>query len=111
MRISYQIIHLAPANIEQDPTEKHDWCSFRALPHHFKAVPGIMVQPVNPATTATYPGDLRYLFDSGTLRSLSSSLYDRLTRSLLLSIPKATTSSDFPYRSSTGKNLMMSRHL
>lgn len=109
VHISYQIIHLAPANIERDPTEKHDWCSFRALPHHFKAVPGIMVQPVNPATTAT--GDPHYLFDSGTLRSLASSLYDRLTRSLLLSIPKATTSSDFPYRSSIGKNIVMLRHL
>ncbi|KZP23239.1 hypothetical protein FIBSPDRAFT_737825, partial [Athelia psychrophila] len=107
VRVSYQMILLAPANIEQDPSERHDWCSSRALPYHFKAVPGIMIQPVNPDTSTTSPGDPRYLFDSGTLRSLSSSLQDRLTRSYLLSIPKAAVSSEFPYRSRTGMHFVV----
>lgn len=110
VRISYQIILLTPANVEQDPSEKHDWCSSRALPNHFKGVPGIIIQPVNPATSTSCPGDLHYLFDSGTLRSLSSSLHDRLTRNLLLFIPKAAVSSEFPYGNRIGKHCIIWHH-
>lgn len=102
IRLSYQVLHLIPATIEDDPTEKHDWRSSRFLSSYNFTIPGFLAQPVNPATSVSTSGSPHLLFDSDSLRALASGLRDRLTHAHTQLIPKVKPGHQFPYREAHG---------
>lgn len=99
--ISYQLLHFVPANLEDDPSGKHDWrWSFRRL-LTFK-VSGILVQPINPNVSTRILNKPYYLCETGFLVATAASLLERVTGAGSVPIPEVKLSSDFPYRTDKG---------
>jgi hypothetical protein len=98
--ISYQMLILVPATIEDDPDLKNDWrwTGNRGKPFR---VSGCLVQPINPSLSTKEPGNPYYLFESSTLMATGSSILERLTEHAV-SVPSIKKSETFPYRETTG---------
>jgi hypothetical protein len=106
--LTYQLVKLVPATTDDDPTNKHDWCSRHGNStgmNLFKAnVPGRLIQTINP-TLSDPPlpqAGLRrerpfYLLDSQTLIALTASFTNRIASSDAKLIPRIVRSSHFPY--------------
>lgn len=104
VKITFQVLRLVPASTDDDPSEKNDWRSSRPLPTHRFTAPGFLVRPLNPtASISSDTGTPYLLFDSDSLRILTSALRDSLTRPQLRLVPKAKMCRDFPYREASGK--------
>lgn len=101
-RDSFQVLHLLPTST-RDHTERNDWRSARQLPaYRFVGVPGLLIYPMNPFISVSDTGSPRLLLDSNSLRTLTSTLRDRLARAHVRLIPKAKASLEFPYREASG---------
>ncbi|KAF5334132.1 hypothetical protein D9758_018620 [Tetrapyrgos nigripes] len=107
--VTFQLVHLRPATIDDDPTKANDW---RSSPHHeFAAqqftVPGHLVQPLDPALNSPPENNTKtfYLFDSATLLSVAESLLHKVAElgsSQTLKIPSTQRSDRFPYLTRKG---------
>jgi hypothetical protein len=101
--ISYQVLSLVPATVEDDAEMTNDWRSCSMLPPTTLSVPGRLIQVINP--TVSTGNSLRkpcYLFESSVLRAFGAALFDRLTVKDFKSLPKLTPTKDFPYREGSG---------
>jgi hypothetical protein len=102
IQVTFQVYSLVCTSPDDDNTCKNDWRTHEHLPMKFN-VPGSLVQPINPCM-ATPPSRMPfYLFDTGTLLSLTSSLCDCLTKPYLKLVPNMECSHLFPYRERSGK--------
>ncbi|KAK7016164.1 hypothetical protein R3P38DRAFT_2543037 [Favolaschia claudopus] len=99
--ISFQILRLAAATIEDDPSLKHDWVSGSRI-KAIHSAPGRLVLPIDPALSTRIPAKPCYLLDSSTLRAFGVRLLELNTKSTNKSIPKFTPTESFPYRESHG---------
>ncbi|KAF8170592.1 hypothetical protein BJ912DRAFT_1025317 [Pholiota molesta] len=97
--ISYQVLGVRPANINDDPENTHDWRTYR-MPEQSFTVPGHLVHPLNPTTSKTHtPLQMPwYLFQGTFLIALAASLFQQLAASHLKSVPRFTRNNEFPYR-------------
>jgi hypothetical protein len=108
IRVTFQVYSLVCTSPDDDDTCENDWCTHEHLPMKFK-VPGSLIQPINPCM-ATPPSCMPfYLFDTGTLLSLTSCLCDRLTEPYLKLVPNMERSLLFPYCESSGKCYLLSQ--
>lgn len=99
--VSYQLLGLRPATLDDDPSSLSDWRSCRIEEHSF-TVPGQLIQPINPAISTHIPHSTFYLLDSQFLVALSASLLEYLGASDIKNIPKLAVSHTFPYREGSG---------
>ncbi|KAF8155871.1 hypothetical protein B0H34DRAFT_798966 [Crassisporium funariophilum] len=95
--VSYQMLGLRPANIDDNPEAKHDWRTYRMDKQLF-TVPGRLIQPINPALSKTHIHIPFYLFQSTVLVALTASLFQSLMSSHLKGVPKLAPTKEFPYR-------------
>jgi hypothetical protein len=49
--VSYQVVGLRPATVDEDPERVHDWRTHHMADEHSFTVPGRLVQPINPTTS------------------------------------------------------------
>jgi hypothetical protein len=75
--ISYQLLFLVPARVEDDPDLKYDWrwSGGRGSSHR---VAGCIVQPINPSVSTRVTGNLFYLFESSVLMAVGAMIFERL---------------------------------
>jgi hypothetical protein len=99
--VSYQLLGLRPATLDDDPSSLSDWRSCRIEEHSF-TVPGQLIQPINPAISTHVPHSTFYLLDSQFLVALAASLLEYLSASDIKNIPKLAVSHTFPYREGSG---------
>lgn len=99
--VSYQIVGLRPATINDDPEHVHDWRTHHMANEHSFTVSGQLIQPINPTTSTVETG--WYLFQSTVLVTLAASIFQQLTASNLKSIPKLIPSDEYPYRDVSGE--------
>lgn len=99
--VSFQMLYLVPATIEDSVDLKHDWkWSFsRGTTHR---VQGCLIEPINPDISTQHVGKPFYLFESTVLRSLGTLLLGRITREEANNIPQVKRSTFFPYREVSG---------
>lgn len=102
--ISYQLLGLQPATINNDPSQQNDWHTYCMFEQLF-TIPGLLVQPVDPVISTTHAAGLVpwYLFGSAVLVVLAVSVFQGLTSDALKSVPKLSRSNKFPYRSEKGE--------
>lgn len=107
VQISFQLLGLRSANVDEDSTEKFDWRTYK-IPEHSFSVPGCLVEAINPtmASLPDRPTDPYYLLDSAFLVSLAASLLSRLSLSDLKSAPRLSVTGYFPYRDTHGTILV-----
>jgi hypothetical protein len=99
--ISFQILRIVPATVEDDPSLKNDWVSggrVRAV----LSSPGRLVLPIDPTLSTRIAGKPYYLFESSVLRAFGARLMDLVTDHTNKSIPKFAPTENFPYRESQG---------
>jgi hypothetical protein len=99
--VSYQVVGLRPATVDEDPERVHDWRTHHMADEHSFTVPGRLIQPINPTTSNVGTG--WYLFQSTVLVTLAASIFQQLTASNLKSVPKLTPSKEYPYREASGE--------
>ncbi|KAJ7673391.1 hypothetical protein B0H17DRAFT_947258 [Mycena rosella] len=97
-KVSFQIMCLVRTTVEDDPSERHDWCWSRHMDRTYSDVPGRLVQPLNPTLSARAPGKPTYLFESSELLSYAAALLEQLLPEDLGDIPNAMRTDRFPYR-------------
>lgn len=99
--VTFQVYSLVCTSPDDNSPPENDWHTHEHLPMKFK-VPGTLVQPINPCVATPPSCSPFYLFDMGTLLSLTSSLRDRLTNPYLKLVPNTVRSHLFPYRKRSG---------
>jgi hypothetical protein len=99
--VSYQIVGLRPATVNEDPESVHDWRTYHMADENSFTVPGRLIQPINPTTSNVETG--WYLFQSTMLVTLAASIFQQLTASNLKNVPKLTPSKEYPYREASGE--------
>ena len=107
IRVTFQVYSLVCTSPDDEPTHENDWRMREHLPLKFK-VPGSLVQPINPHIATPPSRSPFYLFDTGTLLSLTSGLCDRLTNAYLKIVPSVVRSHLFPYRERSGECSLLS---
>lgn len=100
--VSYQVLGLRPATVNNDPDGQHDWRTHRIDEHSF-TVPGSLVQPINPKVSTTHTNLPWYLFQGTFLVALAASLLQQTSITTLKSVPKLVPNRDYPYRESSGE--------
>ena len=88
--VSYQLLGLRPATLDDDLSSLSDWRSCRIEENSF-TVPGQLIQPINPTVSTQQPHSTLYLLDSQFLVALAASLLEYLSASDLKNIPKLST--------------------
>ena len=99
--VSYQIVGLRPATIDEDPECVHDWRTYHMAQENSFVVPGRLIQPINPTASNVETG--WYLFQSSVLVALAASIFQQLTVSNLKNIPKLTPFKEYPYRKASSE--------
>jgi hypothetical protein len=101
--VSYQMLDVIPANIEDNPSYKNDWrwSGRRGTSHR---VSGCLVQPINPSLSTLQLGNPFYLFESSVLVAVGATIYERLGSGHGIVLPEVGRSDRFPYREATGDN-------
>ena len=100
---SYQMLGLWPATLADDPDGQHDWRTYPIGEQSF-AVPGRLIQSVNPTTSKTHFSIPFYLLQSTVLVALTASLFQSLTMSDLKMVPKLALTKEYPYRQGSGES-------
>jgi hypothetical protein len=100
--VSYQMLGLRPATLDDDTEGKHDWRTY-AMEEQSFMVPGRLIQPVNPSLSAIHTQIPFYLFQSPVLIALAASIFQGLMLSHLKSVPKMAPTIVYPYREASGK--------
>jgi hypothetical protein len=99
--VSYQILDVIPASIEDDPDFKHDW-RWSGMRGSLHRASGCLVQPINPSLSTRELGNPFYLFESSVLMAISATIFERLGSGNGTVLPEARRSDKFPYRKETG---------
>ena len=102
--ISYQMLFLVPATVEDDPDLKNDWCWSGKQGEWFRVF-GCLVQPINPSISTKVIGHPFYLFESCVLMTIGCSILKCLEQELqdhAISIPDIKRTEMFPYCEATG---------
>ncbi len=99
--VSYQIVGLRPATVDEDPERVHDWRTYHMDEENSFTVPGGLIQPINPTPSNVEPG--WFLFQSTVLVALAASIFQQLTVSNLKNVPKHTPSNEYPYREASSE--------
>jgi hypothetical protein len=105
--VTYQLVKLVPATIEDDPKQENDWRSCHGtstgMSPFQKMVPGRLVQPINPSLSQPFLQQERmrrerpfYLLDSQMLIALTASYLNRLGSEDTKLIPSIPRSIHFP---------------
>ena len=99
--VSYQILFIVPAKVDDDPDLKHDWrwSGMRGSSHR---VAGCIVQPINPSVSTRVTGNPFYLFESGVLMAVGATIFERLESVAGNLLPEMRKSDQFPYHEETG---------
>ena len=101
--ISYQVLFIVPAKVDDDPDLKHDWrwSGMRGSSHR---VAGRVVQPINPSVSTRVTGNPFYLFESGVLMAIGATIFEWLESVAQAGnlLPEMRKSDQFPYREETG---------
>ncbi|KAJ7699177.1 hypothetical protein B0H16DRAFT_1349276, partial [Mycena metata] len=77
VEISFQIIYLVQANIDDDPTQHHDWQWSLNMDGPGLRAPGCLVQPLN-STLSLRGAKLTCLFDSSELLIIAATLHEQI---------------------------------
>lgn len=104
--VSYQMLILVPASVDDDPDLKNDWRWSGKRGHTF-CVSGLLVQPINPAISTKVPGEPFYLFESSVLMAIGSSILERFEQDHAVTVPDIKKSETFPYCEVTGELVML----
>jgi len=99
--VSYQMLGLRPATLEDDPDEINDWRTYMVNEHSF-TVPGRLIQSINPTTSTAHLRMPFHLLQSTFLVALTASLFQGLTVSDLKNVPKIAQTKEYPYRETSG---------
>lgn len=99
--VSYQLLGLRPATMDDDSEKKHDWRSYSMHEHSF-TVPGRLVRAVNPDISTKEMGKPFYLLDSNFLVALVASLSEFLSVLDFKGVPKLVPTNEFPYQEVSG---------
>lgn len=99
--VSYQLLDVIQANINDDPSLKHDWrwSGKRGTSHR---VSGCLVQPINPSISTQQPENPFYLLESSVLMAIGATIFERLGSGHGHILPEVGQSDRFPYREATG---------
>jgi hypothetical protein len=103
--ISYQIVGLRLATVDEDPECVHDWRTYHMAKESSFTVPGRLIQPINPTPLNVEAGPGWYLFQSSVLVALAASIFQQLTVSNLKNVPKLVSFNEYPYREASGESL------
>jgi hypothetical protein len=100
--ISYQMLYVVPAKVQDDPDLKHDWqrSGKRGLSHR---VSERIIQPINPSLSTREPGNPFYLFESSVLMAIGATILGKLEPGNGNLLPEVKESDRFPYHEETGK--------
>jgi hypothetical protein len=100
--VSFQLLFIVPANVDDDPNLKHDWrwSGARGSSHQ---VAGRIVQPINPSISTRVTGNPHYLFESSVLMAIGAIIFERLESVAGNILPEVRKSDRFPYCEETGK--------
>lgn len=100
--VSFQMLHLIPATVEDSTDLTHDWrwSLSRGTSHR---VQGRLIEPINPDICTQDVGKPFYLFDSHSIRAIGTILLGRLTREDATNIPHVKRTISFPYREELGE--------
>jgi hypothetical protein len=96
-KVSFQILRIVPATVEDDPSKEYDWCWARNMEATCHDVPGELIQPINPEFLYK-DGKAMYLLDSNFLLTVTADLLDRLTHQSRRGVPTVSRTDHFPYR-------------
>ena len=99
--VSYQVLGLRPATVDEDPENIHDWRTYHMPDEKSFSVPGRLIQPVNPTPSSIEMG--WYLFQSTFLVVLAASIFQNLTVSNTKDVPKLAPTKEYPYREASGE--------
>ncbi|EDR00884.1 uncharacterized protein LACBIDRAFT_333741 [Laccaria bicolor S238N-H82] len=69
-KVSFQILHIVPTTIEDDPSKEYDWCWAWNMEATCHDVPGELIQPINPEFVYK-DGKAMYLLDSNFLLTVT----------------------------------------
>jgi hypothetical protein len=99
--VSYQMLDIVQASIDDDPSLRHDWrwSGKRGSSHR---VSGCLVQPINPSVSTQQLANPFYLFESSVLMAIGATIFERLGSGLGIILPEVRQSDRFPYREATG---------
>jgi hypothetical protein len=99
--VSYQILYIIPAKVEDDSDLKHDWWwSGKQGSSH--RVSGRIVQPINPSLSTWESRNPFYLFESSVLLAVGATIFERLESGTGNLLPEIRKSDRFPYCEGTG---------
>jgi hypothetical protein len=107
--ISYQMLILVPASVNDDPELKNDWRWSGKRGSSF-CVSGCLIQPINPTISTEVLGNPFYLFESGVLMAIGSSILERFEQDHAIAVPDVKRSEIFPYREATGEFMILNRN-
>ncbi|KAJ7725135.1 hypothetical protein DFH07DRAFT_946256 [Mycena maculata] len=96
-KVSFQILRLVAASVEDDPSTVHDWRWSLAFESTFNGVPGALIHPLNPTVSNRNPGKPTYLFSSPVLITVGATVFSQ-TPGLAKGIPQCKRTDRFPYR-------------
>ena len=99
--VSYQIVRLWPAAVDEDPEHVHDWSTYHMAKENSFTVAGGLIQPINPTLWNIETG--WYLFQSTVLVVLAASIFQQLIVSNLKNVPKIAPTNEYPYRKASGE--------
>ena len=100
--VSYQMLGLRPATLDDDPEGIHDWRTCSMGEHSF-TVPGRLILSINPAMSKNHVQIPFYLLQSSVLVALTASLFQTLTVSNLKEVPTFAPTNEYPYREGSGE--------
>lgn len=102
--VSYQMLYIVPAKVQDDPNLKNDWRWSGGCGLGSHRVPGCLIQPINPNVSTQEPGNPFYVFESSVLMAIGEMILGKLeSGNGNLVIPEVKESEWFPYREETGK--------
>jgi hypothetical protein len=101
--VSYQMLGLRPATLDDDPEGWHDWRTYTIGEQSF-TVPGQLIQSINPTISKTHNRFPFYLLQSSVLVALTASLFQTLAISNLKKVPNLTSTKEYPYREGSGES-------
>ncbi|KAJ7497923.1 hypothetical protein B0H11DRAFT_1801330, partial [Mycena galericulata] len=76
-KVSYQILRLSRASVEDDPSTVHDWRWSLSFESTFNDVPGVLIHPLNPTISNRISGKPTYLFASEELAMLTATIFSQ----------------------------------
>jgi hypothetical protein len=103
--VSYQMLYLVPATVDDDTNLKHDWQWSGKCAGSSNRVLDCLVQPINPSLSTCELRNPFYLFESSVLMAVRVTIFERLESRQGNLLTEVRMSGRFPYREDTGNVL------